>query len=207
MIKKISMEQNPQSLEQDLKRYVQLALEHGASAATVIPAENIFLDERVQMKCRFPLCEVYGACMNCPPHTGTVDEMRARVKLFKFAVVFKVDFPSEQVISGKEPNEDRHKIGNILSRVESAAFYDGYYFATGFGAGSCRWRMCNNQPCQALLGQGCRHKARAYASMESVGMDVFRLAASLGWDIYPIGKSAQAEEIPHGIRLGLILIA
>lgn len=212
MINKIIPEKDQQTVEQDLKHYVQLALDSGANAARIITTQDIILDERVHMKCRFPLCEGYGACMNCPPHTGTVDEMRAKVKLYKYAIVFNVNYPSEQVVvpddeKAKKFTIDRLQIGRILSRVESAAFYDGYYFATGFGAGSCKGRMCNFQPCQALQGQGCRYKSQAYASMEAVGMDVFGIAASLGWDIYPIGRSTRADMVPYGMNLGLVLIA
>jgi hypothetical protein len=42
--------------------------------------------------------------------------------------------------------------------------------------------------------------------MEAVGIDVFRLAASLGWDIYPIGKGATADMFPHASRCGLVLV-
>lgn len=211
LINKISPKKDPQKLIKDLDRYVQVTLDAGANAASIISTRDIILDERVRMKCQFPLCEGYAACMNCPPNTGTVDEMRAKVKLYKYAIVFKTNYLSEQVVVPQEgdpkvPAMDRLQIGRIVSAVESTAFYDGYYFAAGFGAGSCHGRMCNNKPCQALQGLGCRFKARAYASMESVGMDVFGMAASLGWDIYPIGRSALAENIPHGTNLGLVLI-
>ena len=207
-IKKINLKNNPGKLKKNLDRYVKLATENGATAACIIPTENIVLDERVRMKCRFPVCEWYATCLNCPPHTGSVDEMRTRVGLYKHAIVFKVEFPDELAKGQKKQTpQEKQIIYKIISLVESAAFYDGYYFATGFGAGSCRSKMCNNQPCQALQGLGCRFKARAYASMEAVGMDVYRIATSLGWDIYPIGRSCKEKMVPYLTRLGLILIA
>jgi hypothetical protein len=42
--------------------------------------------------------------------------------------------------------------------------------------------------------------------MEAVGMDAFTMAAKFGWEIYPVGKSTSAEEVPHGLLLGLVLI-
>jgi predicted metal-binding protein len=211
MIPKIALERDPGKLEKDLQRYTQIALEQGATAATVIPTERVILDERVRLKCRFPLCENYGSSVNCPPNVGSVDEMRTRVRLYDYAVVFKVEFPSSRIVSGGgDPQEnvaDRQRIGQIVSAVESAAFYDGYYFAVGFGAGSCKITWCPKVPCQALQGGGCRYQSRARASMEAVGMDVYRLAASLGWDIYPIGKSCKADQVPHGTRLGIVLIS
>ena len=42
--------------------------------------------------------------------------------------------------------------------------------------------------------------------MEGVGMDVFRTVANAGWDIYPVGKLCRAGDVPHGLRVGVILI-
>ncbi len=211
MIQKISIEEANSRLQLDLQRYMQLALKNGASAAEVINTSQIIFDERVRMKCQFPLCEHFGTSMNCPPHTGKVEEMAARAKLYNFAVVFNVLFPSERVVSGggnpKENIEDRRLISRIVSTIESEAFYDGHYFATGFGAGPCKHTWCGDLPCQALQGGGCRKQAIARASMEGVGIDVYRLATSLGWDIYPIGRSVRADTVPYGTRLGLVLIA
>ena len=210
MINKISLQKSPEKLEKDLLRYTQMALERGASAACIITTEQIIFDERVRLKCRFPLCRHYGACFNCPPYTGTVEEMRAQANLFRHAIVFKANFPSDSMVTrdkkSKQSLEDRRLINDIASIIESAAFYDGYYFATGFSDGSCKLYLCGELSCQALKGGGCRQQAFARASMEAVGIDVYRLATLLGWDVYPIGRSIQVDMVPHGLRVGLVLI-
>ncbi|MFC1956569.1 DUF2284 domain-containing protein [Chloroflexota bacterium] len=95
----------------------------------------------------------------------------------------------------------------IVSKIESEAFYDGYYLAMAFAGGPCKGALCPNDECSALVpGRGCRHPQKAIASMEAVGMDAFKMAANAGWDIYPIGESISPSEIPHGLRLGLVLI-
>ena len=210
MIKKISLNYDDDLLKSNLKRYVKLAMDSGASDAAVVPASQIVVDERVRMKCRFPLCSEYGSCMNCPPNTGTIAESRERIALYQFAIVMKLDRPGERIAGaaarGDEGVEDLKLLCKIISDVESAAFYDGYYFATGFSSASCHFVWCRGLECQAITGKGCRNRARAYTSMESVGIDVFRLIASLGWDIYPIGMSAAADMFPHGSRCGMVLI-
>ena len=210
MIDKITLDDDPAALKRNLDLYVKLALDSGASAATVVPTAQIVVDERVIMKCRFPLCTEYGSCMNCPPNTGTIADMRDRIMLYGYAIVLKLDVPGERIAGtaarGDEGVEDLKKLCQIISNVESAAFYDGYYFATGFSSASCHFVWCRGLDCQAITGKGCRHRARAYTSMEAVGVDVFRLAASLGWNIYPIGMSATADIIPHGSRYGMVLV-
>jgi hypothetical protein len=42
--------------------------------------------------------------------------------------------------------------------------------------------------------------------MESVGIDCYRIATELGWDIYPIGSDAGPQCIPHGTLMGMVLI-
>jgi predicted metal-binding protein len=209
MIEKILLKHDPNLLQQNLKRYVSLALVAGASDAAIVHARNIIVDERVLMKCRFPLCGEYGACMNCPPNTGSIGEMRERIKLFEYAVILKLDVPVERIAGQAargEGVEDLKKLCKIVSDIESAAFYDGYYFATGHTSASCHFIWCKGLECQALAGKGCRQRARAYASMEAVGIDVFRLATSLGWDVYPVGMSATVDMIPRASRFGMVLV-
>jgi len=125
-------------------------------------------------------------------------------------VFLKLDVSAERItkegsISGAGA-EDLKKLSGIIHAVESAAYYDGYYFATGFSAASCRFVWCRGLECQALTGKGCRYKSRAYASMEAVGIDVFRLATSVGWEIYPIGVTTPTDAIPASSRYGIVLI-
>lgn len=44
------------------------------------------------------------------------------------------------------------------------------------------------------------------ASMEAVGIDVYKMAAAIGWDIYPIGSNAKPEEISKGTLAGIVII-
>lgn len=42
--------------------------------------------------------------------------------------------------------------------------------------------------------------------MEAVGIDVYKLVAQLGWEIYPIGSDAKAEDIPKGTLAGIVIV-
>ena len=44
------------------------------------------------------------------------------------------------------------------------------------------------------------------AAMSQAGVDVFRMATSFGWDIYPIGSAADPERIPKGTLAGLVVV-
>lgn len=98
-------------------------------------------------------------------------------------------------------------IGKAVAELESMAFYDGYYLATAFGAGSCKEVLCAKFPnCLVLQGKKCRRPYFARPSMEAVGFDAFRMAAKVGWEVYPIGSSCHPADIPHGTLMGLVLV-
>ena len=42
--------------------------------------------------------------------------------------------------------------------------------------------------------------------MEAVGIDVYNLASSSGWDIYPIGSNARPEDMPKGTLAGIVIV-
>jgi predicted metal-binding protein len=95
----------------------------------------------------------------------------------------------------------------MVSEVESMAFYDGHYLAFGFGAGSCRHTYCGlEKSCQVLDGGKCRFSLRSRPSMEAVGIDVYKMASSQGWDIYPIGSCAKPAELPKGTLAGIVIV-
>jgi hypothetical protein len=110
-IKKIKVDVDEDKLEKDLGRYVEAALEMGASRAKVISVENIPVDERVVMKCRVPRCFGYGVSMNCPPHAPTPAEIREYLKSYRRAVFFIKEVPSEVIVRDKSTTQtDFYKI-------------------------------------------------------------------------------------------------
>jgi len=195
----------------DLERYCQRALELGASKVRVVPVSQIPVEETVVLKCQVPRCFGYGVSANCPPHTLKPAELREHLKKFSWAVFFTSDVSAEVIVRDKATIEERvaayQAISKIVSELESMAFYDGYYLAVGFGAGSCRHTFCGREEnCAALEGKKCRFALLARPSMEAVGIDVFQMAAQAGWEIYPIGSGVKAAEVPKGVLAGLIVI-
>lgn len=211
MIKKIEADMNAPSLDKDLERYVEKTLELGADRAKVVAAEDIPVDERVILKCRIPRCFGYGAGAHCPPNALPPAELRELLKKYSRAVFFTKDVPPEVIVRRKETIKERvqvyQQVYKIVSEIESMAFYDGHYLAFGFGAGSCRHTFCGQQKdCQAMKGDKCRFSLIARPSMEAVGIDVYRMVALAGWEIYPIGSGAKPENVPKGTLAGIIIV-
>ncbi|MFC2001321.1 DUF2284 domain-containing protein [Chloroflexota bacterium] len=214
MVRKIVESIPEEQLQEDLEKYRKRAIELGATDAKIITADKIIIDERVLAKCIYPKCRQYGTNANCPPYAMSLDQVRKVVANFRYAIFVKLEVPSEY-IAGPAADRDRNltklyrkKLADIIAKIESEAFYDGYHLALAFGNGSCKTIFCPDKECNALIsGQGCRHGLKARSSMEAVGMDCFTMATRVGWDIYPIGEKTAPSEIPGGLRVSLVLIA
>ncbi|MFC1861371.1 DUF2284 domain-containing protein [Chloroflexota bacterium] len=212
MVRKITEHIPNEILQQDLEKYRQRAIEIVAQDAKIIPTDMILIDERVRAKCINPKCHVYGTCANCPPYGLDIDFIRKLVNNYHYAIFTMFSIPPEE-ITGKTDADTKERIRSqiknheMISKLEAEAFYDGYHLAVGFAGGSCKELFCSTQECTALIrGQGCRHRLRARPSMEGVGMNAMTMAASVGWDVYPVGKATTASEVAHGVRLGIVLI-
>lgn len=199
----------------DLGKYAGLAREFGASDVKVIETKELVVDERVQMKCLVPVCHRYGDSGLCPPNIPNAEFWEKIIRKYRYAVLVKHDvFPKEEFVTpGKGEtfirNIGKHhgKLMEIVSKLEVAAFNDGYYLAMGFAGGSCRTVLCKGAPCTLLQREMCKFPVMARPSMEGVGIDVFNIASKVGWEIYPLGpKDIDPEEVPCALSVGLVLI-
>lgn len=211
-IQKIRTETSEERLQQDLQRYRQLALQLGAQDAQALATQQIIVDDRVRMKCLHPICQGYGTNIHCPPYVGSLDDTRKLVRQYQYALFIMLRVPAEELVGARayeteSSTRSAQILNDIVSQIESTAFYDGYHLATGFSTG-CKGLWCPTEACAALVpGQSCRHPLKARAGMDAMGMDAYTMAAQAGWDIYPLGKDADPHAVPYGTRLGLVLIA
>lgn len=210
-IAKVKIDKSREQIDQELEKYREKAFELGAANAVIINAEDIIVDERVTLKCQIPRCFGYGTGAHCPPNTLKPGELRELLKKYSKAVFFTRDVEPEVIVRDKATIKERVKayqeLFDMVNKIESMAFYDGNYLAFGFGAGSCRHTYCGlMDTCQALEGGKCRFSLRARPSMEAVGIDVYQMVASQGWDIYPIGSDAKPEAIPKGTLAGIVIV-
>ena len=209
--KLISLSVSEEILRKDLKGLKQNALDLGASMAEIIPGDWVEIDERVRLKCVVPLCPYYDKCINCPPHTPLPDIMRSSLAKYEWAILFALDvIPVTDFADrtkGREPSTQwAKKTLEITCEIEVLAFSHGYYFSTGFAQASCVKALCGQDRCLVLEGNKCPYPLKARPSMEAVGIDVFRLVTRAGWDIYPIYRSVDPEEVPRALSVGIVFI-
>ncbi len=204
---------NEDFFQEDLKKYRDLALELGATDAKIIDKDDVIIDERIIARCSSPRCPDFGTNLHCPPHGWSIEETRKIVDKHKKGIFIMMKVPFEEMASADYDKPAKHKVPSalkmykIVSKIQSAAFYDGYPFALGFGGGpSCKRVFCPTVECSGLAGKGCRMGLKATHTMHSIGMDPITMASKIGWKIYPIGKNTPSGQVPYGTEMGLVLI-
>jgi len=213
-----------EELHKDLERFKEKALELGASAAEIIPASFVVVEERVWLKCLVPRCPLLkdGGSPYCPPNSPQPDFMRKVFSQYQWAVLLKrdvaplQDFVYTESMSKAQKERVRenlkkigfhHKTHEIVDRLESYAQSEGYYLAMGFTGGACRANLCQGAPCTVIETGNCRFPLRSRPSMEAVGIDVFDLASRVGWDIYFIrAVEPDLSVIPKANSVGIVFI-
>jgi len=125
--------------ESQYGEFVTLAIQHGASRASLIKAPDIVVDERARLKCMVPRCNHYGDLV-CPPNLPPVDEVRKIISRYKVGMVLAVEHnnpPNPQSIQESssvehELNKKARQLSDILLILEGEALIRGYRFDTGF---------------------------------------------------------------------------
>jgi predicted metal-binding protein len=197
-----------------LQELIRRAAAHGADRAAPLPAVAVVVDERVNLKCRVPLCTGYGHNLMCPPAVMPAAETRTLLGRYGDALVVQLDIPLTQdcvderlegrgyaeahdeagAIAGLR--ESQNEFASLMTGLERDAFKLGYRFAAAFSGGECVL-------CDECVGQGsdeaCRHPFEARPSMEAVGIDVVATARAAGLSV-----ELPAED--HPAWTGLLLI-
>lgn len=191
-------------------RFVKLqkrALDLGASDAKIIPVDGILVEDEVVEMCKPHLCKGYGKSANCPPHVMGPGQAREWIEKYETALFFKIDV-SPQILLSEDRFETFKSIYMIASKLEVSARDEGFPYAMGLAAGSCKPVFCRGRACDALTDEGeCRYPSLARPSMEAVGINVFTLSRDVGWDIHTILKDSNPEAVSKGMLAGLILLS
>jgi len=174
---------------------IDIARRKGATAAKIISADRVVIDERVRLKCEVPRCSGYGHYLTCPPYAMSVEIFAKILSRYKWCLLVQVeakDINSTDKSRGRiDPSLRKNyrelhrpfrlKLLQIVEAVEAAAFKKGLYLAAGFVGGSCiLCDRCVDDKCS----QVCRHPFRARPAMEAVGINVIRTAKNAGLPIY-----------------------
>ena len=176
-------------------QFIGIALKEGATAARIIPAKRVVIDERVRLKCEVPRCSGFGHYLTCPPYVMPVEMFKKTLSRYKWCLLVQVEAKDvNSMDKGKgrinhailKKNRELHrpfrlKLLQVVEAVEAEAFKRGLYLAAGFIGGSCVLcdRCVDNRDLEV-----CRHPFRARPPMEAVGINVIRTVENAGLSIH-----------------------
>lgn len=181
----------------------------GATAAVIIPAHALAVEDRFAAMCAAPhRCPSYGLAPGCPPHAMHPSAFRQQIETYQQILVFKIDAPVADLMGEKRVAIARI-IHRIAATVEREAHSRGLARARGLAAGSCKEVFCAEEEACVVLNkqQPCLHPNLARPSISAVGVDFAALADSVGWPFNKIDPDqAPSGEPAMGLMAGLILL-
>lgn len=180
---------------------IDKALSLGAVQAKVVGTAELVVERRVTLKCRFG-CPHYGRSHSCPPHAPSVDEFRAVLGEYRYALL--VAFPSGATLAVDEgagvlrlrhdprtSAESRRRTEDFfrdweeskqvafaaLLELERQAFAAGEPLALALRPGRCT--LCEKCDVDAP----CRHPTRLRFSPEASGVNLAETCRRAGMDL------------------------
>jgi predicted metal-binding protein len=167
------------------------ALDLGADAAQIIPADQVVVADWVRLKCQYG-CEAYGSRLTCPPHSPPPEATRQVLSHYRQALLLCME---GQGGGWKAETRKRRQMSEVVADLERELFLVGHHRAWGMGAGPCR--LCK----ECDLSSPCRFPDKARPSMEACGIDVYTTVRQAGWEI----EVVQTKESPFRL-FGLVLM-
>ncbi|MFO8111904.1 MAG: DUF2284 domain-containing protein [Desulfosalsimonadaceae bacterium] len=176
----IRAENDPSRLAAEINTLCTKALDWGAAGTAVIgPEDLVFGDKHRNMTQTAP--DLPSICW---PLDFPIDDLKEALFAYDKGIFLYIDVDVDLPDDGDTPEADKNhlaayrKIHEIVSAVESAAFYMGHYLAMGFAAGNCRSVFCMEEgQCSAVVvAKGCTAPYKSRPSMSAVGVDPLKTA-------------------------------
>ena len=195
--------------EENVDGLFELARTLGATAAVIVPADVLIVEDRFAALCAEPhRCPSYGLAPGCPPHAMQPEVFRKLLHNYQQVLVFKIDAPVT-VLMGPERLEIARNIHRIAATLEQETLRLGFPLARGLATGSCKELFCQQQDgCAVLEGQLiCPHAAYARPSLSALGVNFTLLTETLGWDFRKIdAHAASASDLEMALMAGMVLL-
>lgn len=201
------MRPDPNDFAAGMDDLLRLARTLGATEAAVVSTDAVCVEDHLAGLCREPRCPNYGVSASCPPHVSGPPGFRKLLEGFQHAVVFKIEVPSDVLLSG-ERQEIFRLLHEIAAGIEKDAVRRGHTRSRAFAGGSCKGLFCPGETGCRVVDEGgeCRNPDRARPSMSGFGINVSKLMAAAGWPMNRAAPDEGGDAAGTGTVSGLVLI-
>lgn len=170
----MSYQHRPKNIEK-ARKYIEEALQMGATDCVLFEAPQICWDSRTLLKCMYG-CSDWGKNHTCPSRPGnpSMAELKEMFSRYSWGIIIHT--------------HDKKLSQKISFAMESRAFHDGYYFAMSLSdCGLC-------EECAAVHCQDCRFVAQARPAFHSIGIDVFKTVNQMGLPLYTLADRNDPDQ-------------
>jgi predicted metal-binding protein len=151
----------------------------GATYCQFIPSYLLVPEERIRTYCYQNICGSYNVHLTCPPHTGTIGEIKQKLKKFKTGILIQY---SENINVQEDHDGLRRtklKFHHIVLEIEKYLKRKmNLENIWGMIGGNCA--LCDE--CAGYRGKPCMYPDKARISMEALAIDVIGLLTRLQLD-------------------------
>ncbi len=152
----------------DHQELIDIALDAGATKATVIQVKDIVLSAAFRDICAKNSCGMYGRCWMCPPDIGDIEPLMSQVRSYRHGLLYQTISNIEDSFDIEGMQEAGKNHVWLSQRIEAFMMpvLEKHLHLT---CGGCR--LCER--CAKLDGLPCRKPEQALSSMEGYGIDVY----------------------------------
>lgn len=187
-----------------ISEFIDIIEREGFHKGIVIETRNIPVEQKVKDACQY--CDSFNNCYSCPPYSWKIEKTKKVISEYELGIMLVLrikDIPPRlmkipsiafflQLIFVRKYVRKLHR---MVLKLEEIARKDEYK-TQGFIAGPCLLHLTN---CGAIKKSGCKFPKLRRSSLESTGINVYKLAKSYGIKI-----DKKLEDVVH--LIGLLLI-
>lgn len=140
--------------------------------------ETLIPEERIRAFCQEDKCGNYGKNYMCPPHIGSIDDMKNILLNYSKGILFQYSKEFNVKENRKKVEETKLDFHRMILQLEDFMKERGIVELQGLIGGSCA--LCGS--CYARLDKPCPYPEKARPSLESLGIDLMTLLKGLNLD-------------------------
>jgi len=164
-----------------LDKYIQMAKDLEMAHARIISPDDISIDIRSIMKCKWGCEDFFNRTIKCNTRDTSFQERTEMITSYRNILLVH--------------SHDANLLSKAVLEIERTAFLDGHYFS--FAIRSCK--LCKT--CAIDQGKSCPTPEKVRPCDQSFGIDVYKTARNQG---LPCDVLQNKEDVQN--RYGFVLI-
>jgi len=147
------------------------AQELGMETCLEFDAGLLVPEQRIRDLCFINKCGNYGNNYMCPPHIGSLEEIKVILKKYQHGILLQYSKALDVTIDIKGLRQSKVDFHNRVLQLEECLRNAGVKHIWGMIGGNCA--LC--EICGAETGDPCPHQDKARTSLESLAINVVGL--------------------------------